>query len=124
MFRHSNPNPSQKLVGDCVIRALSIALDESWDNIFLQLMVTAYEMKDMPSSNNVWAYFLHNRGFKRNVIPDICPDCVTIRDFATNSPKGTYILGTGTHVVAVVDGDYYDTWDSGNEIPIFYWERK
>lgn len=124
MYKFANPNPANNFTGDCVIRALSIALNESWDDIFLQLMVTGYEMKDMPSSNNVWAYFLHNRGFERNVIPDICPDCVTIRDFAQNTPNGIYILGTGSHVVAVIDGTYYDTWDSGNEVPIFYWRRK
>lgn len=27
------------------------------------------------------------------------------------------------HVVCVQDGYYYDSWDSGNEIPIYYWER-
>lgn len=124
MYKFLNPNPRNILTGDCVIRALAIALDKDWDDIFLELMVTAYEMKDMPSSNNVWAYFLHKEGFERNVIPDICPNCVTIRDFANDTPKGIYILGTGTHVVTVIDGIYYDTWDSGDEIPIFYWKRK
>jgi hypothetical protein len=46
----------------------------------------------------------------------------TIRDFCRDHNKGTYILATGTHVVAVKNGDYIDTWDSGAEIPIFYFE--
>lgn len=123
MYRNLNVNPLNNYTGDCVIRALAVALDKSWDEIFLELMVTAYEMKDMPSSNNVWAKYLHDKGFRRETIPDICPKCVTIRDFANSTPRGIYILGTGTHVVAVIDGDYYDTWDSGNEIPVFYWKR-
>ena len=28
------------------------------------------------------------------------------------------------HVVTVQDGKYYDTWDSGNEIPVYYWEKE
>lgn len=36
---------------------------------------------------------------------------------------GRYLLALDQHVVAVVDGDYYDTWDSGNEIPIYYWMK-
>ena len=39
-------------------------------------------------------------------------------------PKGTYVLGTGNHVVAVVNGDYYDMWDSGDEIPAYVWYKK
>ena len=27
------------------------------------------------------------------------------------------------HVVAVIDGNYYDTWDSGDKIPIYYWYK-
>ena len=29
-----------------------------------------------------------------------------------------------SNAVGVIDGDYYDTWDSGNEIPIFYWRKE
>ena len=28
------------------------------------------------------------------------------------------------HVIAVENGDYYDNWDSGDEVPIYYWERR
>ena len=122
MFHYLNPNPHNNLTGDCVIRAIAIAQDKSWDDVFLELMSYSYSMKDMPSSNNVWGYYLHNNGYRRHNIPDICPNCVTIRDFVTNT-TGEYILGTGTHVVAVKDGEYYDTWDSGNEIPIYYWKK-
>jgi hypothetical protein len=122
MFHFLNPNPNGNLTGDCVIRALSIAQEKSWDDTFLTLMAYSYDMKDMPSSNNVWNYYLHNNGYKRNVIPDICPNCINIKDFVQNT-NGEYILGTGTHVVAVKDGIYYDTWDSGNEIPIYYWKK-
>ena len=123
MFIYANPNPRKNYTGDCVVRALSIALDKPWDDIFLDLMKEAFIMKDMPSSNVVWGYYLHKNGFRRYNIPDICPGCITIRDITENLNKGVYILGTGTHVVAVIDGNYYDTGDSGNEIPIYYWKR-
>ena len=40
-----------------------------------------------------------------------------------DNPYGRYILATGEHVVAIENGDYYDTWDSGDEIPIYYWKE-
>jgi hypothetical protein len=27
-------------------------------------------------------------------------------------------------VVCVENGCYHDTWDSGDELPVYYWERK
>lgn len=80
-------------------------------------------MSDMPSSNPVWGSYLKQNGFLQESIPNTCPDCYTIEDFCRDHPKGIYILGTGTHVVCVVDGDHFDAWDSGNEIPIYYFRR-
>lgn len=119
-----NLNPFGKHVGDCVVRALSLALDQDWDTTYLELMSQGFSMKDMPSSNAVWGQYLKNKGYKRHIIPDECPDCYTVAEFCTDNPQGVYILGTGTHVVTVKDGSYYDTWDSGREIPIYYFEKE
>ena len=81
-------------------------------------------MKELPSQNNVWGAYLRNIGYTRHIIPDTCPDCYTVRNFSKDHPQGRYILGTGSHVVAVIDGNYYDTWDSGDEIPIYYFEKE
>lgn len=118
-----NPNPEGNLVGDCVIRAITVGTGKTWDEVFEELSSIAHELKDMPSSNYVWATYLKRLGFHRYIIPDTCPDCYTVRDFVYDHPYGTYILGTGTHAVAVHDGDWYDAWNSGNEVPIYYFER-
>ena len=119
-----NPNPTNKDVGDCVVRAFAIATNTDWDTAFLKLTLRAYTMHDMPSSNAVWNAQLISEGFKRGIIPNTCPDCYTVKQFAEEHPQGTYVLGTGTHAVAVIDGDYYDAWDSGNKIPIYFYYRE
>ena len=124
MYIESNNNPLNKRVGDCVIRAISTAENTEWDEIYLDLMLKSFEMKDIPSSNYVWGAFLKDLGYSRYVIPNTCPNCYTIRDFANDNPIGTFILATGTHVVAVLDGNYIDTWDSGDEVPIYYFEKE
>ena len=80
-------------------------------------------MADMPSSNAVWDTLLKKYGFVREVIPNECNDCYTVEDFCTDNPDGVYVLGTGSHVITVVDGCYFDAWDSGMEQPIFYYRR-
>lgn len=87
-------------------------------------MVESFILKDIPSANHAWGSYLHKLGYHRHVIPDQCPDCYSVADFANDNPIGTFILGTGTHVVAVIDGSYYDTWDSGEEVPVYYWKKE
>ena len=124
MFRYANPNPAHNLVGDCVIRAISILTDKPWEYTFMELCVWGYTMYDMPSSNAVWSAYLLDQGYKRYVIPNTCPDCYTVEDFCKEHPYGKYLLATGTHVVTCIDGDFYDTWNSGNEIPIYFFTKE
>lgn len=98
-------------------------MERSWDDTYKSLTEYGYEMKNLPNADSVWGAFLKDSGFTRSTVPNTCPLCYTVRDFCRNYPKGVYVLGTGTHVVTVVDGNYYDTWDSGDEIPIFYWRK-
>ena len=123
-YQFYNPNPRNKSVGDCVIRALCKAFDDDWYNIYSQLTVQGYALCDMPSSNEVWGQFLKANGYKRYIIPNTCPDCYTIGQFAEDNPDGTFILATGSHVVTIIDGIAYDSWNSLNEVPIFYWRKE
>ena len=123
MFVKYNPNPVQAHVGDCVIRAIAKALGITWEQSYAMLAVNGFSMGDVFTSNIVWGATLRQNGFKRFFIPDTCPDCYTIKDFAKDNPKGIFVIGTGTHAVTVIDGDYYDAWDSGNEIPAYAWYK-
>ena len=123
-WKQYNPNPVSRNVGDCSVRALTVALGVDWEEAFALLSANAFQMADMMSSNGVIGSVLRQHGFRRSVIPNSCPDCYTIEQFAEDNPSGTYVVGTGNHVVAVKDGLIMDSWDSSKEIPIYYWWRK
>lgn len=123
MFIPTNLNPLGTHTSDCVVRALAIAQNQSWEKTYLELCIQGFKMGDWGSSNLVWSAYLKDKGFRRYVVPEECPSCFTVMDFCENYPDGTYILATGSHVVAVIDGDYYDTWNSGSEPIIYYWKR-
>jgi hypothetical protein len=109
------------MIGDCVIRSCSAALDKSWDEVYIDLATEGFFLKDLPSANATWGSYLLSKGFKKT-IPERY--MYTVGDFAKDHPYGRYVLGTGTHAVAVVDGDVLDTWDSRNEIISYLWERE
>ena len=121
-YIYFNPNPSGKRVGDCVIRAVGKLTKQDWETTYLEIAMAGFELCDMPSSNSVWAAYLKRKGYRRRVIPDTCPNYYTVRDFCRDYPHGRFLLATGSHVVAVVNGDYFDAWDSGDEVPVYFWE--
>lgn len=120
MFKYFNPNPKRRKTDDCVIRAICKLINKDWYYVYVQLCVQGFIECDWGNYNRVWAIYLRNIGYKRRSIPDTCPDCYTVNDFCKDYPYGKYLLATGTHTVTVVDGDYYDTFDSGEYTPIFY----
>lgn len=123
MFIFYNPNPKGVFVGDCVIRAISKLTNRSWEDIYMDLVVQGYMMKDLPNANPVWGAYLKNIGYTQHVLPNICPDCYTVKDFCEHIPKGRYLVATGSHTIAVEDGNYYDSWDSGDEMIVYYWKK-
>ena len=119
-----NPNPNGLYVGDCVVRAISIALRKSWDYVYWMIAIQGFIDGNMPSTNAVWEHYLQNVGFVRYSLPDRCFPCYTVKDFCNDHPYGDFILATGTHVIAIMNGFYFDAWDSGDEVPISVWRRE
>lgn len=119
MWKFCNPNPCNLLIGDCVIRACSIVLEDSWHKTHENLSDLSNSMCNMPSANVVWGEYLEGKGMKYKVprFP------ITVRQFCRNNPKGVFTIGTGIHAVTVIDGDWYDIWDSGDEKISYYFER-
>lgn len=133
MYIRLNENPYGLDNGDCVIRAITTALNYNWFMVHDELSFLSRKMADMPSSNRVWKTYLENLGYKEQLAQNTCPNCLTVDKFCRSHPKGRYILSTceftkarddiyvtGTHVVAVIDGDWYDAWDSGMDVPLSF----
>lgn len=123
-FVEYNPNPVGRHVGDCSVRAIAKALNIDWETAYATICANGFSMGDMPSSDSVWGAVLRQNGFYRKAIPDTCPDCYTASDFCLEHTEGTFVLGFGGHVATVVDGDIYDSWDSSQEVPQYFWYEK
>lgn len=123
-FNYFNPNPKNRNIGDCTVRSLCKALNIPWETAYLDLCMEGYDLCDMPSSNAAFDSYLRSKGFRKYAIPNECPKCYTFRDFAGEYFKGTYIVCTGTHVACIKDGMLWDSWDSSDCVPIYFYERR
>lgn len=127
MWIKYDPNPVRGGQEDCVIRALTMATGNTWNTVYWDLCHLGRQFGIWGNKNLVWRKYLRDFGFLQYSVPNTCPVCYTIRDFCADYPHGLYIVCTGTgdgdHVIAVKDGNYYDNWDSGDEVPVFYFHR-
>lgn len=124
LFTYYNPNPDGKNTSDCVIRALSKALNQTWDDTYTEVSYEGLVLHDMPDKNYVWSDVLKRHGFKKYVIPNTCPACYSVKQFCADNPVGTFVLCLDGHVVTCQNGNYFDTWDSGDGVPIYYWKKE
>lgn len=119
-----NCNPRGIRVGDCAVRAVSKAIGQDWTDAYIGLCATGLALRDMPSANYVWGMYLKKYGFEEHMISSICPDCVTVSQFAKDHPEGRYVLATQNHVVCVDSGNWYDSWDSSDEVVLYYYKKE
>lgn len=115
MYIPYNANPTGIDTNDCTIRAISTLLNQSWRETYDDIAYLGRISYNMPSSDHVWGEY---------IVPDTCPMCYSVKGFCRDNPYGKFLLKTPSHVVAVMDGNYYDTWDSGKEVPIYYWRKE
>lgn len=123
MYVYFNNNPLNRVTGDCVPRAISKLLNQSWDKTYTDLCLVGIAMGLMPSNNEVHIRYLAQHGYKIHSISDNCPDCITVKQFSELYPNGKYILAMGDHIVCLIQGNYFDVFDSGNEIISYYFSK-
>lgn len=122
--RYYQPNPSKKLQGDCVVRAITKATGKDWDTVYIELCKIGLEIKAMPNDKDTWKKYLKDNGYiyhKINVKRGSRRG--TVAEFAEKNKKGTFILQIANHIVTCQDGYYYDTWDCGDYSLYGYWEK-
>lgn len=123
MYINYNPNPYGSRTGDCVIRSVAKATGQDWGKAYIDLCLEGLLIGDLPSSNAVWGSYLAKRGYEKNVVP-VKVGGTTIKEFLSDHNHGTYVMCTGTHAVCAIDGNHYDSWDSSDEVVLYYFVKK
>ena len=127
VYYQPNSKDLKDRYGDCTIRALSKAMNCTWVEAFDMMIPICREAQvsnifDAPAETRnplieslgfKYIGISNKRGAKRP----------TVSEFAKDHPTGRYICNVANHEVAVADGKYYDTWDSGNRYLYGYFEK-
>ena len=126
IYYQPNDKDLKDQVGDCQIRALSKALNLSWLETFDLIIpicrsqqttaIFSCELQKTKEAMEYLGFEYHGVSNKKGTTRP------TVESFAKSHPKGRYVVTVSHHVVAVVDGQYFDTWNSGYKSLYGYYE--
>lgn len=110
---------------DCLVRALTKVMNKTWLEVFNELIPYAIEIQCMPNSKTCYESYLKDNGFEYHGISNRKGSKrPTVESFTKEHKTGIFFLNVANHVVSVVDGIYYDTWDSGQCCLYGYYEKE
>ena len=73
-FTYKNNNPKENEIGDCVIRAISEATGDTWENTMINVVKSTVKTGYIFNQNNVYFDYIEKNGFSN----ELGKDCVYI----------------------------------------------
>ena len=123
-FVKENVNPSGRVVGDCVVRALVKASGRGWDHIYRELCDIGFKLKCMPNDMEAVVEWLKINGFKEGVIKVVKGSKrPTVGGFLKERSQGVFVLRVANHLTVGVNGVLYDLWDCREKCVYKYWYK-
>lgn len=99
-------------------------MDKEWIEVFDDLVPICREHQCPYNSKPCYSEYLTNNGFEYSGVSNKKgTKRPTVDSFAKDHPEGKYVLRVAHHLVALVDGIYYDTWDSGMKSMYGYYTK-
>ena len=122
-FTFYNANDKGKNASDCVARAISVALSQSWETTIREMTEMGIELGRVFNEDKTIDKYLESKGFTRYKEPRKANNTkMTIREFIKANPRATCIVKAGSHHVTLVcEGKVIDTWDSSLQTMHSYW---
>ena len=117
MFVYYNANPNHERIGDCVIRAISVALNKDYYDILYELFnISNYFNCDMivkDCYNKLLSGYYNLKKYSGMN--------KTVEQVANDFRDKTLILRVKNHLTCSKNGVIIDTWDTSDEIVDIFW---
>ena len=111
-FTFYNANPHNRITTDCVIRALSTALNIPYNQVVMDMAELQCKTGFDPSTPNTYTKYLEKHGsIKYPQLKHIDGTKYMVKEFVDLHPTGTYLLNLAHHLTTLRDGKIYDIWD-------------
>ena len=126
-FTYHDANPKNKCTGDCVIRAISTAMNLTWEEVSENLFKYMMKYKQMMSDPKCYTKYLEDNGWIKCSQPKKVNNTkYTGEEFCDRiaSSKYVYICHIGSHHLTVIkDNKVMDTWNCSRDKVGVYWKK-
>jgi hypothetical protein len=122
MFKEHNAHPKGIKTTDCVVRAISTALNQDYLECRRELNQAKRELGYSSYKDTKFLYNYLKDNPRLIFKPVKGEPRIKGSDFTKLHPKGTYILKMAGHITACIDGVILDTWDCTYRSVYTAWE--
>lgn len=116
-YKYYNRNPNGYHLPDCVIRAISTAMDMDYDEVVELLMengkLYGCDMLNICCYDRLLTYNFN--------LPNYYGDGRTAAELAEDYPNNILLLRMPQHLSCSIHGVIHDIWDCSNQIVTHYW---
>lgn len=129
-FTYYNANSKNKLGGDCVVRAIATALNQSWETTVREMTEMGIKKGLVLDDKKLYPKYLESKGFSESGEPrDYDSKKITVKEFikryCANLDNYVIVANVGSHhIVCIKNMKVHDTWDSSSQTIHKYWIRK
>lgn len=136
-FHYHNANPKNRITGDCVFRAVSVALGQSWEQTVVEMAELSCKHGFALNDTKGIDKYMEYKGWKRMPQPrkadgtkytgeEWCKQLQEDIVWAGNGEQLKRIVANigGHHAVAIIDGKVWDIWDSTDGCIGIYWVKR
>lgn len=123
VFKYHNANPKNNFTGDCVARAISVAMGITWEEAVRDMTDHAISKGYMFNDKKNIKSYLKSHGWVKCKEPrDVFNKKIIAEDYLIDNYFSRAIVNLGTrHIAAIIDGQIWDTWNSSHEVIHSYW---
>ena len=127
-YEYTNPNPFNRIGGDCVIRAICLATGQSWEQTVKELTELGLKKGYICNDQKLYPIYLKEKGFvEMNEPRDVCNRKLSVKDFIIQREGMTIkpiVANVGSHhVAAIVNNKVRDIWNSSTQTMHKYWVK-
>jgi len=125
-YEYDNANPHNRLSGDCVIRALAVAMDKSWEQVYKDLTEIGLKTGYVQNDEKCYEKYLKSEGWIKCSEPRNWDNTrMKVYQFLKFNKEGNLIANVGSHhIVAIKEGKVHDIWNSSLVTMHSYWRKK
>lgn len=113
-FHFHNANPKGRKAGDCVVRAISVALGQSWEQTMREMTELGIKHGYAFNETKLIDIYMKEKGWTKIKEPRNYENKkISVSQFLNNAgSKGVIVANAGSHhVTLIANGVVWDTWN-------------